>query len=113
MVDNSVDIPLLDRFSALHFAVGAICFYYNINLVTSIIIHSIWEINENTDNSILVKFYNELEKTSNEKNVNKLTRIAKIAPYQFKKESFRNSWLGDTLAFTLGWCLASYFFYKK
>ena len=39
---------IIDQYSYLHFAVGIILFYWDIDLITAIILHTIFEIVENT-----------------------------------------------------------------
>ena len=39
---------IIDQYSYLHFAVGIILFYWDIDIITAIILHTIFEIVENT-----------------------------------------------------------------
>lgn len=79
-------INLIDRFSYLHFCVGVIFFYWNIDIVTSFILHTIFETVENT------KFGMKI--------INKyFTLWPGGKPHA---DSYTNI-LGDTIFFILGW----------
>lgn len=41
-------LHFMDRYSYLHFAVGIVCYYWNIGFITSVALHTIFEILENT-----------------------------------------------------------------
>jgi len=85
-----------DQYSLLHFAVGVVLYFWNIPLILAIILHTIFEIVENT--KMGMKFIN--------------TYI--IHPGYFSwpggkdyADSLINN-VGDTIFFTVGWALAAY-----
>ena len=83
-------LDIMDKYSYLHFAVGIIFYYWNIKLSTSIIIHILFEILENTPTGIYI-----------------IDKYIKLWPGGKKnKDSVTNS-IGDTLFFVLGWLSAS------
>jgi hypothetical protein len=80
---------LIDQYSLLHFATGIIFCFFNISLLNSFIIHTIFEISENTKAGIhfidnYLTFWPGGKKSS---------------------DSFINS-VGDTIFFLLGWIIA-------
>lgn len=79
----------VDKYSLLHLSVGVIFYFWNINLTNSIIIHTIFEILENTK---LGMFY-----------INKFKYWPGGKPCQ---DSIINS-IGDTIFFIIGWIIAS------
>lgn len=84
-------IYLLDQYTLLHFAVGIICYFWNISLTHTILIHSLFEFIENT--SLGMYFIN-----------NYITVWPGGKPYT---DSFINN-IGDTIGIIVGWCLAYY-----
>jgi len=86
----------MDKYSYLHFAVGVILYYWNIKLSTSIIIHILFEIIENTNTGVYI-----------------IDNYITLWPGGKKnKDSLTNS-IGDTIFFTLGWISASMLDNKK
>jgi len=82
-------LKLIDRFSYLHFSVGVIFYYWDIDLFKSFILHSIFEFIENTNFGMNV--------------INKyITLWPGKKPYA---DSYINN-LGDTIFFILGWISA-------
>lgn len=79
---------IYDQFSLLHFAVGIVFYYWNISLINSIIIHTLFEVLENT--------------TIGMKMINKFYFWPGGKDYA---DSIINS-IGDTLFFILGWMIA-------
>lgn len=82
-------LKFADSYSLLHFAVGVIFYFFNIDLFTSVIVHIIFEFLENTETGM--KFIN-----------NYLPFWPGGKPY---KDSIINS-IGDTVFFVLGWLMA-------
>lgn len=81
----------MDKFSYLHFVTGALVYYWNISLPIWILLHTLFEIFENT--SFGIKF---------------IDNYIKLWPGGKKyADSFINS-IGDTFFAILGW-LSSYF----
>lgn len=79
-------LNFIDQYSYLHFASGIIAYFFDISLLYWLIIHTVFEIMENTENGIFI--------------INKyLTFWPGGKPY---KDSFINS-VGDTLFSILGW----------
>jgi len=85
-----------DQYSLLHFAVGVVLYFWNIPFFIAIILHTIFEMLENTE--IGMKFIN--------------TYI--IHPGLFSwpggkdyADSFLNN-VGDTIFFAIGWILSAY-----
>ena len=85
-----------DQYSLLHFAVGVVLYFWNIPLILAIILHTIFEIIENT--KMGMKFIN--------------TYI--IHPGYFSWPGGKNyadsliNNVGDTIFFAVGWVLAAY-----
>jgi hypothetical protein len=80
---------IIDKYSYLHFAVGIIFYYWNIDLFYSIILHTIFEIVENSSFGIHI--------------INNFITFwpgGKPSP-----DTFINC-VGDTLFFILGWLSA-------
>ena len=88
-------LKFMDGYSYLHFAVGVVMYYWNISLVTSTILHTIFEFLENTDEGM--KFINKYMKF-----------WPGGKPY---RDSFINN-MGDTVFFVLGW-LSAYLISNK
>jgi len=80
----------MDQYSLLHFASGIVAYFWNINLLTWIILHVIFEILENT--TVGIKMINKI----------KLWPGGKPEP-----DSLINS-LGDNVFAILGWMMAYY-----
>jgi hypothetical protein len=82
-------MKFFDRYSFLHFCVGVILSYFNINLIYSIILHTIFEYIENTQVGM------------------RLIRNFTIWPGgKSTADSLTNN-IGDTVFFVLGWIVAS------
>ena len=81
---------LFDKYTYLHFATGVIAYFWNINIRNWIIIHTIFELLENTNKGItlIIKFY--------------FWPGGKNHP-----DSFINI-IGDTIGTILGWMSAYY-----
>jgi hypothetical protein len=108
--NSLVDKAIFDKFSVLHFSVGAILFYFNISLFTAIIIHTIHEMFENptlykVSKNIIDYFFKNINPELNKINLG-------VKNYRYNIETSINSFLGDTLSFVAGWCFASYYFYN-
>lgn len=87
---------LLDQYSLLHFSVGIIMYFWNINFWTAIILHSIFEIVENTKIGMYV--------------INEIFSEDAIISWPGGKnypDSYINMF-GDTIAFGFGWWIASF-----
>ena len=83
-------INFIDKYSLLHFAVGIIFRFFNINFILSILIHILFEYIENTKHGI--HFINKY-----------LTWWPGGKDYS---DSLLNS-TGDTFFFALGWLVAN------
>jgi hypothetical protein len=83
---------LFDKYSILHFAVGIIFRFFNINFLYSLIIHSVFEYVENTKQGM--HFIN-----------NYLPFWPGGKP---KADTFINN-IGDTISFSIGWLFANTF----
>ena len=82
---------IFDQYSLLHFASGVICYFYGIKFSTSVMLHTLFEIVENTKLGMhIINTY--------------LTFWPGGKP---KADSFINSIIGDNLSFALGWLAAS------
>ena len=80
---------LIDQFSYLHFAVGIIMYFWGIKLVLALVLHTIFEIFENTSLGMYI--------------INKyITFWPGGKPYT---DNIINS-VGDTIFFALGWLSA-------
>jgi len=79
-----------DQYSLLHFAAGIIFRFWNINLVSAILAHLLFELVENTDAGM--HFIN--------------TYLTAWPGGKPQRDSTRNS-LGDTFYFIVGWCIAN------
>ena len=77
-----------DKFSFLHFSMGVILNYFDINLVISIILHTIFEYSENTFGRAYI---------------NEFSNWPGGKP---KPDNLLNIF-GDTVFFTIGWLTAS------
>ena len=89
-------LKFADQYSLLHFAVGIVLYFWNIPLVLGIILHTLFEIVENT--TVGMKFINKYI----------------IHPGYFSwpggkdyTDAFINN-IGDTVFFVIGWLLAAY-----
>lgn len=83
---------LFDQYTLLHFAVGVLAYFWGISLINTLIIHTVFELIENTD--IGMKFINTYFKG--------LWPGGK--PYS---DTLTNS-VGDTIGVMVGWLLAYY-----
>lgn len=79
---------LFDQYTLLHFAVGIVAYFWNISLLNTFILHTLFELLENT--------------TLGMKIINKFYFWPGGKPYA---DSFINS-IGDTIAVIMGWYLA-------
>ena len=83
---------MFDQYSLVHFSTGVIAYFFNISLKTTIILHTIFELSENTE--IGMRFIN--------------TYFAGIwpggKPYA---DSFINN-IGDSVSVIIGWLVAYY-----
>ena len=77
-----------DRYSFLHFSVGAVAYYWDINLKNLIILHTLFEFLENTVEGI------------------KLINKFKYWPGGKDKADSPLNMLGDTISVILGWFAA-------
>ena len=77
-----------DRYSFLHFSVGAVAYYWDINLKNLIILHTLFEFLENTVEGI------------------KLINKFKYWPGGKDKADSPLNILGDTISVILGWIVA-------
>ncbi len=77
----------LDQFSLLHFSTGVIMYFWGFSLLTSFILHTLFEIIENTPFGIRL--------------IN--TQFAGIWPGGKPKADDILNILGDTLVFVIGW----------
>ena len=85
-----------DQYSLLHYAVGVVAYFWNIPFILTIIIHTIFEIVENTKfgMGIINRFFVKNRRFS--------WPGGKLAP-----DSFINN-VGDTIFFAIGWLSAHY-----
>lgn len=82
---------LFDQYSMLHFAVGIIAYFWNISLMTTFILHIMFEIIENTQHGMYF-----------------INNYMKMWPGgKPNADSFVNS-LGDITSAVLGWMCAYY-----
>ena len=82
---------LMDRFSYLHFSVGVIFYYWKIGLIPSLILHTVFEVLENTEFGMnIINNY--------------ITLWPGGKPHA---DTFTNN-VGDTIFFILGWLSAQY-----
>ena len=89
-------LNFVDQYSLLHFAVGVVLYFWNIPLIFAIILHTIFEIVENT--KMGMKFIN--------------TYIIHTGYFSWPggknyADSLINN-VGDTIFFAVGWVLAAY-----
>jgi len=82
-------LKFMDKYSYLHFAVGIITYYWGVKLNMGLIIHTIFELSENTETG--VNFIN-----------NVITFWPGGKP---SSDSYLNMF-GDTVFFVLGWLSA-------
>ncbi len=80
---------LFDQYTYLHFASGITSYFWNVDLLTTIILHTIFEILENTNVGMKI-----------------INKYIKLWPGgKPSKDSFINS-VGDTIGIILGWTTA-------
>ena len=80
---------IIDQYTYLHFATGITAYFWNINLLNTIILHTIFEILENTNIGMKI-----------------INKYIKLWPGGKEyKDSFINS-VGDTIGTILGWTTA-------
>ena len=82
---------LLDQYTYLHFATGIIAYFWGLPLKTSIIVHTIFEILENTTMGIFI-----------------INNYIPVWPGQKLKSDTHINILGDTIGFIMGWISAYY-----
>ena len=82
----------IDKYSLLHFATGIIFYYFNISLLNSLIIHTLFEIIENS------KF-----------GIHFINKYLKFWPGGKPKSDTLTNSIGDTFFFIVGWMLAKSF----
>ncbi len=85
---------LIDKYSLLHFATGIIFCFFNISLLNSFILHTIFEIVENTKQGVYF-----------------IDNYLQFWPGGKKKSDAFINCVGDTIFFLLGW-LAAYIIIK-
>lgn len=82
---------VFDQYTLLHFAVGVIAYFFGFGIITTLVLHIIFEIVENSEPGM--RFIN--------------TYLANVwpggKPYA---DSFGNSMIGDNIGTMLGWTLA-------
>jgi len=78
----------LDQFSLLHFSVGAVAYFWGIDLVQLLVAHTAFEVVENTEPGIKV-----------------INKISIWPGGEHSKDSLTNI-VGDTVAASAGWTLA-------
>ena len=85
-----------DQYSILDFSVGSVAYFWNLNFITAIIIHTIFELTENTE--IGMKLINKYF----------------IHPGYFSWPGGKNyadshiNMIGDTVFFAIGWIISAY-----
>lgn len=80
---------LFDKFTYLHFAVGIICYFFNITLSNSIFLHTIFEIIENTEYGVYF-----------------IDNYLLFWPGGKQKADPLINSIGDTIGFIFGWITA-------
>ena len=87
---------LADQYSILHFSVGSVAYFWNINFITAIVLHTAFELIENTETGMQL--------------INKYF----IHPGYFSWPGGKNyadsgiNMLGDTIFFALGWFISAW-----
>ena len=81
----------VDNYSYLHFAVGIIFNFFNINIIYSLIFHILFEILENTKYGVYV-----------------INKYLKIWPGGKSQKDSLTNMVGDTIFFLLGWISADF-----
>ena len=79
---------IFDQYSYLHFAVGIICYFWNIDFNKALLVHTIFEFSENT--TIGIKFINNF----------------KMWPGGKPKSDSIINMIGDTIFFIIGFMSA-------
>lgn len=79
---------MFDQYSFLHFSVGAVSYYWNVSLIKLLIIHTIFELLENTVEGI------------------KLINKFKYWPGGKDRADAPINMVGDTISVALGWAVA-------
>ena len=85
-----------DQYSILHFSVGSVAYFWNLSFITAILIHTVFELMENTN--IGMKLINKYF----------------IHPGFFSWPGGKNyadsklNIFGDTIFFALGWLISSF-----
>ena len=79
---------MFDQYSFLHFSVGAVSYYWNVSLIKLLIIHTIFELLENTVEGI------------------KLINKFKYWPGGKDRADSPINMVGDTISVALGWTVA-------
>jgi len=84
-------LKFFDQYSYLHFAVGIITYYWGINLKVALIVHTIFELSENT-----------------KMGMNFINNILTFWPGGKPKRDSNINILGDTIFFIFGWMSAKF-----
>ena len=85
-----------DRYSLLHLASGIVSFYWGLSFAMSLVVHTVFEVLENTKAGVYV-----IDNYLSEKALG----LFGWPGGKKKADSFINS-VGDTIAFALGWFIA-------
>jgi len=86
---------IFDQYTLLHIASGISAYFWNISLKNWIILHTIFEITENTNIGMKI-----------------INKYIKIWPGgKEKRDSLENSLIGDTTGAIIGWYMAYYLDY--
>ena len=80
---------LIDKYSLLHFATGIIFYFFNISFLNTLIIHTLFEIVENTNQG-----------------VHFIDKYLKFWPGGKKQPDSLINNIGDTIFMMLGWIVA-------
>jgi hypothetical protein len=80
---------LIDKYSLLHFATGIIFYFFNISFLNTLIIHTLFEIIENTNQG-----------------VHFIDKYLKFWPGGKKQPDSLINNIGDTIFMMLGWIIA-------
>ena len=83
-------VRFLDQFSLLHYSVGVIMYFWGFRFLTGVLLHTLFEIVENT--SVGIRFIN--------------THLAGVWPGGKPCADQFSNMVGDTGAFVLGWLCA-------
>jgi hypothetical protein len=92
---NIMGSKIFDKYSLLHLSVGIVSFYWGLSLWVAIVVHTLFEIFENT------MFGINIIDTYFTKNKNGLFGWPGGKKYA---DSLSNN-IGDTISFIVGWCI--------